>query len=116
MTTQRITIAALGVALLTCIGLGSAPRVAAQTPAMPQALSPAPASSDSTITYPQLTLGEVIERALTVSPIVASGTGSVRIAGADRRMATGAYIPTITATSEALRTDVHSASSASGVK
>jgi outer membrane protein TolC len=65
--------------------------------------------------YPQLTLAQVIERALTVSPIVASGTGGVQIAGADKRMATGAYIPSLTATSAAIRTDVQSASSASSV-
>ena len=63
--------------------------------------------------FPQLTLDEVIERALTVSPIVASGTGGVQVARADKRMANGAYIPTLTATSEALRTDVGGASGAS---
>jgi outer membrane protein len=63
--------------------------------------------------YPQLTLSEVIERALTVSPFVASGTGGVRIARADKLMATGAYIPSLTGTSEALRTDVKNASGTS---
>jgi outer membrane protein len=67
---------------------------------------------DSAAAYPLLTLSEVVERALTVSPLVASGAGGVSIAHADKRMATGAYIPTVTGTSEALRTDVQSASSA----
>ena len=38
----------------------------------PRSLIPAPV--DSPMLYPRLTLGEVIERALTVSPVVASGT------------------------------------------
>ncbi|MEA2764540.1 MAG: outer membrane protein, partial [Gemmatimonadaceae bacterium] len=77
-------------------------------------ISPTTVAGDSTIAYPQLTLAEVVERALTVSPLVASGSGGVRIARADKRVATGAYIPAVTATSEALRTNVRSASSTGG--
>jgi outer membrane protein TolC len=86
---------------------------AAQSVAMTEPRSPAASQSDSTVAYPHLTLAQVVERALTVSPTVASGSGGVRIARADKRMAMGAYIPALTATSEALRTDVQSASTAS---
>jgi outer membrane protein TolC len=87
----------------------------AQTGIMTKPQSPTALSPDSTVAYPQLTLAEVVARALTVSPIVASGTGGVQIARADKRMATGAYIPSLAATSEALRTDVQSATSVSSV-
>jgi outer membrane protein TolC len=87
----------------------------AQSGTMTKPQSPTALSPDSTVAYPHLTLAEVVARALTVSPIVASGTGGVQIARADKRMATGAYIPAVTATSEALRTDVQSATSVSSV-
>jgi len=99
----------------TCIMLVTAHEAAAQSGAMTAPRSPTMSPADSTMTYPQLTLAEVVERALTVSPIVASGTGGVQIARADKLMAMGAYIPTLTATSEALRTGVQSASSVSSI-
>ena len=114
MTTQRIAIAALRVALFMFVDFGGAASAAAQAVPSPQSISPGPAQIDSTISYPLLTLNEVVDRALAVNPLVASGNGGVQIARADKRMASGAYIPTLTANSEALRTDVQSASSAAG--
>lgn len=111
MTTQRIALVALGVALFMYMNLGAA-SASAQGATVGQSLSPTPNQTDSTTSYPLLTLREVVDRALNVSPIVASGTGGVQIARADKRMATGAYIPTLTANSQDLRTDVKSASSA----
>lgn len=112
MTTQPKLLDALGLALMTCLTLLAAPKAAAQGGGASAPLSSTRIAGDSTLAYPQLTLGEVVERALAVSPIVASGTGGVRIARADKRVATGAYIPAVTATSEALRTDLQSNSSA----
>jgi outer membrane protein len=111
--TRYASVLALAVTLATCIMLVTARGAGAQTGSITPPQSLAASARDSTAPYPQLTLTEVIERALAVSPIVASGTGGVRIARADKLMATGAYIPTVTATSEALRTDVQSASSVS---
>ena len=97
--------------LATCIAF-AAGEAAAQSGGMTEPVSRVIAG-DSAMNLPQLTLDEVVARALAVSPIAASGTAGVQIARADKRMATGAYIPTVTATSEALRTDVQSASGAS---
>jgi outer membrane protein TolC len=96
-----------------CVTLGVARGAVAQSGDMIQPRAPAPAPGDSTMPYPQLTLAQVVERALSVSPLVASGTGSVHIARADKRVAAGAYIPTLIATSAATRSDVQSVSSAS---
>jgi outer membrane protein len=84
------------------VALGSAHGALAQSIVGEPRLSNT-ARGDSAMSYPQLTLGEVIERALGVSPLVASGTGGVQVARADKRMATGAYIPTLVATSAATR-------------
>jgi outer membrane protein len=77
--------------------------------------SPTPSPRDSIMTFPELTLAEVIERAIAVSPSVALGGGDVRIARADKRMAFGAYLPTVTATSAATRTNVGATQSTSSV-
>jgi len=106
---------ALALTFATCIMFAAVREASAQSGTMTKPQSPTALSPDSTVAYPQLTLAEVVARALTVSPIVASGTGGVHIARADMRMATGAYIPAVTATSEALRTDVQSATSVSSV-
>jgi outer membrane protein TolC len=103
MNTQRICIAAPSVALLMCISLGSAAEAGAQSVAMTPPLPSNPMSGDSTVSYPLLTLDEVIERALAVSPLVASGTGGVQVARSFKRTTVGAYIPTLTATSAATR-------------
>jgi outer membrane protein len=106
---------AVALTYAACVMFAAVREASAQSATMTKPQSPAALSPDSTVAYPQLTLAEVVERALTVSPIVASGTGGVQIARADKRMATGAYIPAVTATSEAMRTDVQSASGASSV-
>jgi outer membrane protein TolC len=103
MTTQRIAIAPPGIALLMYVALGAAPGATAQSVSMPRTVPPAPAFADSTISYPLLTLDEVIERALAVSPLVASGNGGVQIARSYKKTTIGAYIPTLVATSAATR-------------
>ena len=108
-------VVALALTFTTCIMFAAVREASAQSGIMTKPQSSTALSPDSTVAYPQLTLAEVVERALTVSPIVASGTGGVQIARADKRMATGAYIPALTATSAAIRTDVQSASSVSSV-
>jgi outer membrane protein len=115
MITQRIAIAAPGAALLMYIGLVAAPVAAAQSAAIPQRLLPDPTSIDSTMQYPQLTLSEVVERALAVSPLVASGTGGVQIARSYKRTTLGAYLPTIIATSAATRVNAGQTQTTSGV-
>jgi outer membrane protein len=115
MTTQRVAIAAQSVALLMYITFVAATNAAAQDVATPQPLVANPMSRDSTMPYPQLTLGEVIERALAVSPIVASGTGGVQIARSYKRTTLGNYLPTVVATSAATRVNPGQAQTTSGV-
>ena len=56
---------------------------------------------DSTLDLPT-----VVARAIAVSPVVASGEAGVRTARSEERVAGGAYLPSLTATSNALRSDV----------
>ncbi|MDB4906067.1 MAG: outer rane efflux protein [Gemmatimonadetes bacterium] len=56
---------------------------------------------DSTLDLPT-----VIARAIAVSPAVAGGQAGVRTARSEGRVANGAYLPSLTATSNALRSDV----------
>jgi outer membrane protein len=53
-----------------------------------------------------LDLQTVIARALAVSPAVAGGEAGVRTARSEGRVASGAYLPSLTATSSAFRSDV----------
>jgi outer membrane protein TolC len=115
MSTQRISVAARRVALVMCIALGAARGAAAQSVGLPPSLSPAPALSDTTMPYPQLTLGEVIERALAASPLMATGTAGVQVARSYKRTTTGAYIPTLVATSADTRVGPSATQSTSGV-
>ena len=115
MTTQRIAITAPGVALLMYIALVAATGAAAQSAAIAQPLLANPMWGDSTVSYPQLTLGEVIERALAVSPIVASGTGGIQVARSYKRTTLGAYLPTVIATSAATRVNANQTQTATGV-
>jgi outer membrane protein TolC len=80
----------LGVTLLMYVALVAVPRAAAQSAAI-----------DSTMPFPLLALDEVIQRALAVSPVVASGNGGVEVARSFRRTTIGAYMPTLVATSAA---------------
>jgi outer membrane protein TolC len=52
-----------------------------------------------------LGLDEVVARALAVSPVMAQGEGGVRAARSGERVATGAYLPSISATSSLLRSN-----------
>jgi outer membrane protein len=115
MTTQRTAIAAYGVALLMYVVLVDVPEAAAQGVAMPSPVVAGAMSSDTTVPYPLLGLDQVIERALAVSPLVASGNGGVQVARSFKRTTIGAYIPTVTATSANTRAGPVSALSTSGV-
>lgn len=53
-----------------------------------------------------LDLPTVIARALAVSPAVAVGEAGVRTARSEGRVVSGAYLPSLTATSNALRSDI----------
>jgi len=61
---------------------------------------------DSTVDLPT-----AVSRALAASPGVATGEAGVRIALSAGRVANGAYLPTLTATSNALRSDMSTTSS-----
>ncbi len=61
-----------------------------------------------------LDLATVIARALAVSPAVATGEAGVRAARSEGRVASGAYLPSLTATSNALRSDMSSATGLGG--
>jgi outer membrane protein len=54
-------------------------------------------------------LPTAIARALDVSPIIAASEGAVRNAQSEQRVATGAYVPTLAATSSLLRSNVMTA-------
>jgi len=71
---------------------------------------------DSAEQYPQLSLHQVIERALAASPIVASGIGGLRIARAAARVARGAYLPTVALVATATSTDVASGGVGAGAR
>jgi outer membrane protein TolC len=114
MRTQLIRPAAPGAALVMCLAIVGASRAAAQSTSM-QPLTAPPAASDSMISYPLLTLDQVIERALAVSPLVASGNGGVQVARSFRRTTIGAYIPTIVATSANTRVGPVGAQTTSGL-
>lgn len=64
---------------------------------------------DSTLDLPT-----VITRALVVSPAVASGEAGIRTARSEGRVASGAYLPSLTATSNALRSDMSTATGVGG--
>jgi outer membrane protein TolC len=115
MKTQLVSIASPGVALLLYAALGGVPVAAAQSSVMPQPVAAGTPSSDSPVSYPLLTLDQVIERALAASPLVASGNGGVQIARSYRKTTIGAYIPTLTATSAATRIGPVAAQTSSGV-
>jgi outer membrane protein TolC len=97
--------ALLGIAAAT---LGNALPASSQTPAAGAVRRPLSPVDDSMPAFPVLTLEEVVRRALDASPTMAVGTGDVRIARSTERVALGAYLPTLTLTSAATRTDAAS--------
>jgi outer membrane protein len=101
-------------AAAACVTLCTARGSAAQSGVMAAPQSPMSGSADSTISYPQLTLDQVIARTMAVSPTVAAGVGNVQTARSGERVANGAYLPAIVASSAASRTHATSATNASG--
>jgi outer membrane protein len=61
-----------------------------------------------------LDLQAIIARAIAVSPAVAGGEAGVRMARSEGRVASGAYLPSLTATSSALRSDMSTAAGVGG--
>ena len=61
-----------------------------------------------------LDLPTVVARALAVNPLVTLADGRVRTAQSGGRVANGAYLPSLSATSNALRSDIMSAAGAPG--
>lgn len=61
-----------------------------------------------------LDLQTIIARALAVSPAVASGQAGVRTARSEGRVASGAYLPSLTVTSNALRSDMSTSAGVGG--
>lgn len=114
MINQPIAIIARNAAVFTsvafCVARAAAAQSMADAPRQPNLVT-----ADSAATYPQLTLTEVIERALAVSPLVASGNGGVQVARSFKRTTIGAYIPTIVATSANTRVGPASVQTTSGV-
>lgn len=62
-----------------------------------------------------LDLQTVIRRALDVSPLVAASEGDIRTAQSQQRMASGSYIPTLSANSSVLRSNITSAPASADV-
>jgi outer membrane protein TolC len=95
---------ALTVAVLVSLSF-TATRSAAQVAANPVR----PDTSLSVQIDSLLDLPSVIRRAIEVSPAVVAGDESVRAAESERRVTTGAYVPTLSANSAVLRSNVTSA-------
>jgi outer membrane protein TolC len=53
-----------------------------------------------------LDLGTVIRRALDASPLIAASEGSIRTAQSEQRVATGAYVPSLSANSSVLQSNI----------
>jgi EmrB/QacA subfamily drug resistance transporter len=102
------------VAVVMCVALGVAREAEAQSGVMIEPRPPISAPADSA-SYPRLTLREAVERALAVSPIVASGVGGVEIARSYKRTTVGAYLPTVVATSAATRANASQTATSTGV-
>ncbi|HEX4683598.1 MAG TPA: TolC family protein [Gemmatimonadaceae bacterium] len=81
--------------LLLLLLLLAAARAPAQAPSGAPPWAPAQVPPDSASQYPLLTLAEVVKRAMVVSPGVVGGEGGVTNAISGRRVAFGAYLPTL---------------------
>jgi outer membrane protein len=100
----RMTRAVLGTIALSFAAAWALPNPAAaqSTPQAPRAIPMMPAPRIDTL----LDLETVIQRALAVSPAVASAREGVRTARSEGRVARGEYTPSIIATSAALSSDM----------
>jgi outer membrane protein len=96
----------LALIVLATLAVGAAwTRAGAQIPAPPPMPGPVSASPESLPVVALVTVDEAVARALAASPIVASGRGTVRTARSLERVAVGAYLPSLSATTAATRTD-----------
>ena len=93
--------------VLTVVVLASF--VVAAVRADAQVVTPGAARRDTTLAVQidsVLDLPSVVRRALDVSPAVVASDESIRTAESERRVATGAYVPTLSANSSVLRSNV----------
>jgi outer membrane protein TolC len=75
----------------------------------PAAAAQAASAPDSAVHVDSLLdLPTVIRRALDVSPVTAASEGSIRTAQSEQRVATGAYVPSLSANSSVLQSNVTS--------
>ena len=105
-----------GLAAGACLALGvlavsadARAQLPASPPPAPRTAVAAPASGDTLASVrldSLLDLDTVIQRAQRVSPVVVQGEQGVRTAQSERRVARGAYLPTIAVNSSALQSNV----------
>ena len=97
------------VALLIVCGARGAS--AQQVPSTPAAAAPVTVRGLAVRIDTLLDLPSVVDRARVASPVIAQAEEGLRVARSQLRVATGAYLPTISANSAALRSNVLSATS-----
>ena len=97
-----------GSGVVTVVGLFAALLLAAPLRAQGVPVS-GPDSSLAVRIDTLIDLPTAIARALDVSPLIAASEGSVRNAQSEQRVASGAYVPTLAATSSLLRSNVTTA-------
>ena len=100
-----------GSGVVTVVGLFAALLIAAPLRAQGVPVS-GPDSSLAVRIDTLIDLPTAIARALDVSPLIAASEGSVRNAQSEQRVASGAYVPTLAATSSLLRSNVTTAADA----
>ncbi len=83
--------------------------VAAVRPAHAQGVPVVPDTSLAVRIDTLIDLPTAIARALDVSPLIAASEGSIRSAQSEQRMATGAYVPSLSANSSLIRSNVTTA-------
>src|SRR5690242_3195083 len=98
-----------GAGVLT-VSLMVAPAAAVQT-AFGQAAPASPKSDSTPVIHVDslLDLPTIVRRALDVSPIMAASEGSIREAQSEQRVAAGAYVPSLSANSSVLQSNITTA-------
>jgi outer membrane protein len=103
---RRIVPASPRIGVLTVAVLASVVILSARASAQ---VAPSPTRVDTTLRVQidsLLDLPTVVRRALDVSPVVVAGDALIRTAESERRVTTGAYMPTLAANSSLLRSNV----------
>src|SRR6476660_8064097 len=97
------------VAALLCAMHGAS---AQQVPAAPAPAAPVTVRGLAVRIDSVLALPSVIERARAASPVIAQAQEGLRVARSEVRVATGAYLPSLSANSAALRSNILSSTGA----